>query len=77
MLTSLAQPDNCLVDDTFGIKVADFGEARALASDSTMTQVGTPMFIAPEIVKGDHYGTACDVFSFAMTAAAFSVRGSR
>ena len=69
------KPDNCLVSETYSIKVADFGEARAVLENNTMTQVGTPLYIAPEIVKGDHYGKAADVFSFAMTALHFSLRG--
>ncbi|GMH87141.1 hypothetical protein TrVE_jg6880 [Triparma verrucosa] len=70
------KPDNCLVTDTFAIKVADFGEARAIDLDNTMTQVGTPIYIAPEIVRGDHYATSCDVYSFAVTVLQFGLRGS-
>lgn len=51
------KPDNCLVTDTYTIKVADFGEARAFNENNTMTQVGTPMYISPEIVRGDKYTT--------------------
>ena len=61
------KPDNCLVTDTYTIKVADFGEARAFNENNTMTQVGTPLFIAPEIVKGDYYSTQADVFSYSLT----------
>ena len=45
--------------DTFGLRIADFGEARTLDADDeqAMTQVGTPIFIAPEIVKGDIYSS--------------------
>jgi serine/threonine protein kinase len=70
------KPDNCLVTDTYTIKVADFGEARAFNENNTMTQVGTPLYIAPEVVKGDHYSTQADVFSFAMTVLAWSVKGA-
>ncbi|GMI38889.1 hypothetical protein TeGR_g4621 [Tetraparma gracilis] len=62
------KPDNCLVADGYTVKIADFGEARAGVEDGTMTQVGTPMYIAPEIVRGDHYDQSVDVFGFAMTA---------
>ena len=56
------KPDNCLVTDTFGIRIADFGEARMLDADDeqAMTQVGTPIYIAPEIVKGDVY--SCEAY---------------
>ena len=29
-------------------------------------QVGTPLWMAPEVVLGDSYGSECDVFSFAI-----------
>ncbi|GMH71595.1 hypothetical protein TrRE_jg5529, partial [Triparma retinervis] len=69
------KPDNCLVTDTYTLKVADFGEARAFNENNTMTQVGTPLYIAPEIVRGDHYSTQADVFSFALTILAWSIKG--
>ena len=43
------KPDNCLVTETWGVKIADFGEARAALENATMTQVGTPIYIAPEV----------------------------
>ncbi|GMI22399.1 hypothetical protein TeGR_g2569 [Tetraparma gracilis] len=72
------KPDNCLVTDTFGIRIADFGEARTLDADveQAMTQVGTPIFIAPEIVKGDAYSSEADVFSFALTLLTFALKGT-
>jgi serine/threonine protein kinase len=70
------KPDNCLVSETYTIKVADFGEARAFNQDNTMTQVGTPLFIAPEIVKGDHYSTKADVFSYALTVLSWGLQGA-
>ncbi|GMH92356.1 hypothetical protein TL16_g12321 [Triparma laevis f. inornata] len=69
------KPDNCLMTETYSTKVADFGEARAQDVDHTMTQVGTPMFIAPEIVMGDHYNTKADVFSFALTIISIALKG--
>ena len=47
------KPDNCLITDTYSVKICDFGEARAIDLDNTMTMVGTPMYIAPEVVKGE------------------------
>jgi serine/threonine protein kinase len=32
----------------FDLKLTDFGEARATV-DSTMTSVGTPIYVAPEV----------------------------
>ena len=68
------KPDNCLVTETWGVKIADFGEARAALENATMTQVGTPIYIAPEVVKGDHYTGLADVFSFAMTILQFCLK---
>ena len=70
------KPDSCLITETFAVKVADFGEARALDMDNTMTQVGTPIYIAPEIVKGDYYSSACDVYSLAITLLQFGLQGA-
>ena len=69
------KPDNCLVTETWGVKIADFGEARAALENATMTQVGTPIYIAPEVVKGDYYTGQADVFSFAMTILQFCLKG--
>ena len=58
------KPNNCLVSDAYILKVADFGEARAFNKNNTRTQVGTPLFIVPEIVRGDHYSTQANVLAF-------------
>jgi len=68
------KPDNCLVTETWGVKIADFGEARAALENATMTQVGTPIYIAPEVVKGEYYSEKADVFSFAMTILQFCLK---
>jgi len=68
------KPDNCLVTETWGVKIADFGEARAALENATMTQVGTPIYIAPEVVKGEYYTEKADVFSFAMTILQFCLK---
>ena len=69
------KPDNCLVTETYTLKVADFGEARAFNENNTLTQVGTPLYIAPEVVKGDNYGISADVFSYALTVLAWGLKG--
>ena len=68
------KPDNCLVTETWGVKIADFGEARAALENATMTQVGTPIYIAPEVVRGEYYSDKADVFSFAMTILQFCLK---
>ena len=50
------KPDNTLVTDFMSIKITDFGCARAKAADDVlMTSLGTPLFSAPEVVRGDPY----------------------
>ena len=44
-------------------KIADFGESRDEDKDLTMTYVGTPYYIAPEVFRGERYGTSADIFS--------------
>ena len=45
-------------------KIADFGESRESDESLTMTYVGTPLYVAPEVMRGQRYGTAADIFSF-------------
>jgi serine/threonine protein kinase len=50
------------------VKVSDFQLARQLTSDVHMTACGSPAYMAPEILaaKQGTYGSAVDVFSFAL-----------
>ena len=49
-------------------KVADFGTSRDVANgpntSMTMTMAGTPVFMAPEVIRQDRYGKEADVWSF-------------
>lgn len=61
---------NLLVDSTRDLlKIGDFGSAARLASQTTGAdefkdqQLGTTHFMAPEVLKGEHYGRACDIWS--------------
>ena len=53
-----------LVTDDFTLKLAGFGEVRAADLGHTMTTVGTPIYIAPEIMRNDKYNSKVDVYSF-------------
>ena len=63
------KPENFLVMEDWTLKLADFGEARH-ASDLQMTVVGTPIYMAPEILQGDHYDVKADVYSFGIVLVA-------
>ncbi|KAH3695504.1 hypothetical protein DPMN_082964 [Dreissena polymorpha] len=61
---------NLLVDSTGQrVRIGDFGSAAKLASRATgagefMGQLlGTIAFMAPEVLRGENYGRACDVWS--------------
>ena len=61
--------ENCLITEFLVLKLTDFGESKEKQTaneGALMTMVGTPFFIAPEVVNGDIYDEACDVFSFAI-----------
>jgi len=69
---------NVLVTDYWVTKVSDFGESKrwstATDDEPTNTIVGTPYYIAPEILRGENYDLSCDVFSFSILLALFAIR---
>ena len=58
------KPENILITDDFTAKLSDFGEARATELNLAMTSVGTPIYIAPEVLQNDRYDSKADVYSF-------------
>jgi serine/threonine protein kinase len=64
------QPDNVLVTEFLRAKISDFGTSYALSADSSddvaMAAVGTPLFCAPEIMRGEAYNASADVYSFGL-----------
>ena len=57
----------CAIGDD--IKVGDFGISRVLqfTQDMAQTAVGTPLYVAPEVVKGVSYDAKADVWSMGCT----------
>lgn len=47
-------------------KIADFGTSRKLQTNATKPtrERGTVQYIAPEVIRGEHYNRSCDVYSF-------------
>jgi serine/threonine protein kinase len=61
---------NILLNSDGGIKIADFGVSRRFDSGQcqTMTIVGTPYWMAPEVISGISYAFPADVWSVGITA---------
>ena len=59
-------------------KVANYGTSRVVDSNATMSMMvmGTPIYMAPEILSGERYSFAADVYSFGLTVYAVCNRVS-
>jgi len=64
-------PGNVLVTDDGDAKLTDFGVAREIWSDATVTAgalvAGTPAYLAPEVARGGDRTPASDIFSLGAT----------
>jgi serine/threonine protein kinase len=67
---------NILVDHNWNIKLADFGLSRIRTRSSRLStyeekakqklRIGTPHWMAPEILRGEKYEESSDVYSFGL-----------
>jgi len=57
--------DNILLSDEGEVKIADFGYAAQLTQKKKQrnTVVGTPYWMAPELIRGQDYGIKVDIWS--------------
>src|SRR5690606_29457794 len=61
---------NILLNAAGQCKLADFGVSAELASTISKRQsmIGTPYWMAPEVLKQDHYDNKADIWSIGITA---------
>lgn len=59
------KPDNVLFDDQDRVKLVDFGSAEVFGDGGRSMRgiVGTPYYVAPEVVAGREYNEKVDVWS--------------
>jgi hypothetical protein len=68
------KPENLLVTDEGGVKITDFGIAKAVgqAADTKLTHtgtaMGTPAYMAPEQAMGTEVGPATDLYALGVIA---------
>mmetsp|Transcript_85594 Transcript_85594/g.133806 ORF Transcript_85594/g.133806 Transcript_85594/m.133806 type:complete len:925 (+) Transcript_85594:57-2831(+) len=60
------KPENVMLDQQGYLKLIDFGIAKKLEEGKTrtFTMIGTPHYMAPEVMRGHGYGTEVDIWSF-------------
>ena len=60
------KPENILIDYNGNCKLCDFNVTKTLKDGFAKTQVGTPLYTAPEVYTGN-YNMAADVWSLCAT----------
>ena len=60
------KPDNIFVSETGDYKLGDFGIAKTIEKTSGGTKIGTYDYMAPEVYRGQAYGSAADIYSLGM-----------
>ncbi|KAK8847145.1 hypothetical protein M9Y10_019728 [Tritrichomonas musculus] len=68
------KPQNVIMDENYYPRVCDFGLSRCIPktsnnSNGMTSQIGTPLYMAPELLRGDtNYDETVDVYAFAILA---------
>lgn len=69
------KPDNIMLSDNGTYKLTDFGIARIMNDQTTMTSIGTPRYMPPEVASFDNYDHRADIYSLAVTLYVFLNHG--
>ena len=66
------KPANVLISKKGEVKLADFGTARIMGMDTTLTQtgqvIGTPDYMSPEQIRGELLDQSCDIYALGIMA---------
>ena len=57
------KPSNIMVDTNGYLKLVDFGASKRILNGYAKTMIGTPFYMAPEIIAGKNYSFPSDYFS--------------
>lgn len=57
------KPDNVMINENGWVKVIDFGIVKEIKNNKTWTVIGTPGYMAPEVIRGESYGFEVDFWS--------------
>jgi cGMP-dependent protein kinase len=57
------KPENLMIDDKGYMKLIDMGTAKELKNQKTFTIIGTPHYMAPEVISGKGYNYMADLWS--------------
>lgn len=68
------KPENVMIDEVGYPKLIDFGTAKIVTA-RTFTIVGTPHYMAPEVILGKGYGSSADLWSLGIMLYEFRCGG--
>jgi cGMP-dependent protein kinase 1 len=68
------KPENVMVDEEGYPKLIDFGTAK-IVQGRTYTMIGTPHYMAPEVILGKGYGISADYWSLGIMIYEFACGG--
>ena len=60
------KPDNILIVNNGYIKLIDFGTSKIIENNFTTTVIGSPLYMAPEILLAETYSYNCDIWSISI-----------